>query len=97
MKQIIEKWGNLDKSPDNYVFPFLTGNETPLKQKKRVQGITHRINKHIQKIEDKLGMLNISTYTARHSFASVLKRSGANISYISDSLEHSDLKTTKII
>ena len=37
----------------------------------------------------------ISTYTARHSFASVLKRSGANIAYISESLGHSDLKTTE--
>ena len=37
----------------------------------------------------------ISTYTAIHSFASVLKRSGANIAYISESLGHSDLKTTE--
>jgi len=78
-----------------YVFPFLTGNETPLEQKKRIQDITRRINKHIKKIGDKLGITNISTYTARHSFASVLKRSGANIAYISDSLGHSDLKTTE--
>jgi site-specific recombinase XerD len=42
-----------------------------------------------------LGMGNISTYTARHSFATVLKRSGANIAYISESLGHSDLKTTR--
>jgi integrase len=34
-------------------------------------------------------------YTARHSFASVLKRSRANIAYISDSLGHSDLKITE--
>jgi integrase len=95
MKQIIEKWGNPDKSPNNYVFPFLTGNETPTEQKKRIQDITHRINRHIKKIGDKLGIPNISTYTARHSFASVLKRSGANIAYISDSLGHSDLKTTE--
>lgn len=32
---------------------------------------------------------------ARHFFASVLKRSGVNIAYISDSLGHSDLKTTE--
>jgi len=95
MKHIIEKWGNPDKSPNSYVFPFLTGNETPLEQKKRIQDITRRINKHIKKIGDKISIPNISTYTARHSFASVLKRSGANIAYISDSLGHSDLKTTE--
>jgi hypothetical protein len=30
MKQIIERWGNADKSPDNYVFPFLDGYNTPM-------------------------------------------------------------------
>jgi site-specific recombinase XerD len=34
-------------------------------------------------IGDKLGISGISTYTARHSYASILKRSGANIAYIS--------------
>ena len=42
-----------------------------------------------------LGIGNISTYTARHSFATVLKRAGANIAYISESLGHQDLKTTE--
>jgi integrase len=95
MKQIIEQWGNPDKSPKSYVFPFLTGDETPIDQKKRIQDITRRINKHMKKIGDSLGISGISTYTARHSFATVLKRSGANIAYISDSLGHRDLKTTE--
>jgi site-specific recombinase XerD len=37
----------------------------------------------------------LSTYTARHSYATVLKRSGANIAYISESLWHNDIKTTE--
>jgi len=37
----------------------------------------------------------ISTYTARHSYATVLKRSGANIAFISESLGHADLRTTE--
>jgi len=37
----------------------------------------------------------LSTYSARHSFATVLKRSGANIAYISESLGHADQKTTE--
>jgi len=95
MKKIIERWGNPDQNPDNYVFPFLTGNETPIEQKKRILDITCRINKHMKKIGKSLGISGISTYTARHSFASVLKRSGANIAYISESLGHSDLRTTE--
>ncbi|MDH6309019.1 integrase/recombinase XerD [Dysgonomonas sp. PFB1-18] len=95
MKQIIDKWGNPDKNPNNYIFPFLDGYTTPIEQKKRTQDVTRRINKHLKKIGDNLNISGISTYTARHSFASVLKRSGANIAYISESLGHSDLKTTE--
>jgi integrase len=95
MKQIIERWGNPDKSPNNYIFPFLVGYDTPMEQKKRIQDVTRRINKHLKIIGDKLEIASISTYTARHSYASVLKRSGANIAYISESLGHSNLKTTE--
>lgn len=95
MKRIIDRWGNPDKSPNNYIFPFLDGYNTPIEQKKRTQDVTRRINKRLKMIGDKLGISGISTYTARHSYASVLKRSGANIAYISESLGHSDLKTTE--
>jgi site-specific recombinase XerD len=37
----------------------------------------------------------LTTYSARHSFATVLKRSGAPIEFISESLGHKDLKTTE--
>jgi len=66
-----------------------------MEQKKRVQDVTRRINKHLKIISDKLGISGVSTYTARHSYATVLKRSGANIAYISESLGHSNLKTTE--
>ena len=42
-----------------------------------------------------IAFLNI-TYAARHSFASVLKKSGVNIALISEALGHSDLATTQI-
>lgn len=56
---------------------------------------TRELNKRIKVVSRALGLGDISTYTARHSFATVLKRSGANIAYISESLGHSDLKTTE--
>lgn len=95
MKQIIDRWGNPDKNSNSYIFPFLDGYNTPMEQKKRIQDVTRRINKRLKMIGDNLGISGVSTYTARHSFASVLKRSGANIAYISESLGHSDLKTTE--
>ena len=35
-------------------------------------------------------------YYARHSFATVLKKSGVNIGIISQALGHQDIKTTQI-
>ena len=39
--------------------------------------------------------VNLTTYAARHSFATVLKRGGAKTSYISESLGHSNLTVTE--
>jgi integrase len=93
MKEIIKRW-NANKNQTDYVFPFLTGKEDPTQTKKQVQNITRLINKHIGRIAKRIDIESISTYTARHSFATVLKRSGANIAYISESLGHTDIKTT---
>lgn len=96
MEEIINRWGN-PYHPDSYIFPFLNGNETALERKKITQDVTKRINKKIKRVAQMLGIGDnrISTYTARHSYATILKRSGANIYYISESMGHSDLKTTE--
>lgn len=95
MKAIITKWGNKSQKPDDYIFGFLTGKETPFKEKDVIKATTKLCNKRLKKIGAKLGIGKVSTYTARHSYATVLKRSGANIAYISESLGHNDLKTTE--
>ena len=95
MQAIINRWGNKDRQPDSFIFPVLSGTETALEQKHKTQYLTRAINRRMAAIGKALGIEHISTYTARHSFATVLKRSGANIAYISESLGHQDLKTTE--
>jgi integrase/recombinase XerD len=95
MRTIMDKWGNIDKSPDSYIFGFLIGDETPLQITKRVRDVISNCNRRLRKIGKAIGIEGLSTYTARHSYATVLKRSGANIAYISESLGHKDLKTTE--
>jgi integrase len=56
---------------------------------------TGKMNKRMKKVGRTLGIGNVTTYTARHSYATVLKRSGANIAYISESLGHNSLQTTE--
>ncbi|RJX06625.1 hypothetical protein E1J03_03680 [Phocaeicola dorei] len=41
-------------------------------------------------------ILLLSFHQARHSFATILKKSGVNIGIISQALGHQDIKTTQI-
>lgn len=94
MQNIIDRWGTHPR-PDAFIFGILDGSEDPLRQMHKTQYLTRAINKHMAEVGERLGIGHISTYTARHSFATVLKRSGVNIAYISESLGHADLKTTE--
>lgn len=94
VQNIINKWGN-KPSPENYIFPYLNGKENAEKKQAITKDLTKRINLRMKKIGEELKIGDITTYTARHSFATVLKRSGANIASISESLGHNDLKTTE--
>ena len=94
MRAIIDRWGN-PPAPDRFIFPVLDGQEDAMRRKSKTKYLTRAINKRMKEVGERLGIGNISTYTARHSFATVLKRAGANIAYISESLGHQDLKTTE--
>lgn len=93
MKRIINEHGNIDKN--GYIFPILKGGEDAMRIKLKTQYLTRQINKYMAQIANELGISHISTYTARHSFATVLKRAGVSIAYISESLGHNSLATTE--
>jgi integrase/recombinase XerD len=95
IKKIVKRWGNPERKPDQYIFPYLNGKETPMEVRSKAQDIIRRTNLRLKEIGETMNIDNLSTYTARHSFATVLKRSGANIAYISESLGHADQKTTE--
>jgi len=94
METIIEKWGN-KRIPNNYIFNLINYTTNPEKHKTEVLLLTKRMNQITNMIGKSLGLGNITTYTARHSYATVLKRSGVSISYISESLGHNNIKTTE--
>lgn len=95
-KTIIKKWGNKDQNPNNYIFPILRPGQTSQEQKRLVNQFTGLMNDHLKLIAKFTGInQNLTTYVARHSFATILKRSGASMELISEALGHSELKTTK--
>ena len=93
LQAIIDRWGVQDKS--GFIFPYLIGKETPLERKTVGKELTKRINKRMKLVGEALSIGKTTTYTG-HSFATVLKRGGANIAHISESLGHSNLKTTEV-
>lgn len=94
MCDIMERWGNAP-SKDGYIFPEFRENMTPHQQYAKVRVLTGLINDRMAIVSEELGLPHITTYTARHSFATVLKRSGANIAYISEAMGHSNLLITE--
>jgi integrase len=95
MPDIIKRWGNT-RHPDNYIFPIMEPEAKPERVRELVQDATKTINKYTKRIGAALGLqMPITTYVARHSYATVLKRSGASTEYIREQLGHSSTATTE--
>ncbi len=96
IKGIIERWGNKPTFPDTYVFNILTSGLSPSVELAKIKQATKLVNKYLRRIAKSIGIKEkVSSYSARHSFATILKLSGENIGFISESLGHSDTKTTE--
>lgn len=96
LHKIIEYWGNKDKSPDNYIFPILEHNISPLRQVELTELFVQAINDWMAKIRKKLGIeRKVTTYVARHTFSTIMKRAGASTEFIQESLGHTSIKTTE--
>lgn len=95
IQEIIDKWGNPNEC-DNYIFPFLEGGETLQEIKAKNHDVYTRINKRMREVCEVLGLNRITTYAARHSFATILNRKGVPVSYISQQLGHTSIRTTQI-
>ena len=95
-KEILEKWGNEDRNPEDYVFPVLEPECSPERELALVRQFTKQVNKYMKRIAEACGIeQKVTTYTARHSFATVLKRSNTSKEFISEALGHKDMKTTE--
>jgi integrase/recombinase XerD len=94
--EIIEKWGVKPEDPETYIFNLISANDNPEHELLMIKQATKTINKYMKRIGESLKLdLKLTTYTARHSYATVLKRSGAPVEFISESLGHKDLRTTE--
>lgn len=81
-----------------YLFPILSAFHKTEKQiADRLHKVLSKINKHLKRIGKELNLpIPLTTYVARHSYATVLKRSGVSTSIISESLGHSTERITQV-
>ena len=95
-KEIIKRWKRKKRREDDYVFPFTKKSMSEEDKLKTKNQFIKTINNYMKKIGADIGYDKpLTTYAARHSYATILKRSGAPLGFISESLGHKSLQTTE--
>jgi integrase/recombinase XerD len=95
-QEIIKNWKIGEPDKEDFLFPILKSGLTPEQQFRTIQQAIKQINKYIKRIAEEVKInKEVTTYFARHSYATILKKSGASIEYISESLGHQNLSTTR--
>lgn len=89
MEALIRKY---QKKGQFYLFPILKGENPTFKE---YDSALRLQNKRLGKIGKKIGCY-LSTYVARHTWASIANQKGIPIEIISESMGHDSLKTTMI-
>ena len=96
--QILHRYWKNGKSMDDYIFPILDKDlhQTDTQVFNRLHKVLAQVNKSLKQIADLAGLDHLTTYVARHTYATVLKRAGVSIAIISETMGHSDISTTQI-
>lgn len=95
--EIIKAWGNWAGSmnPNAYVFPILRDGLTLDQINNRVHDFIADTNDGLKSACASLELPRMTTYWARHTFATVAYKKGAGIEFIQKALGHADVKTTQ--
>jgi integrase len=96
---ILERYKGDDFYPNAYIFPILNTalHKTPAQIHNRCSKIMGQVNQDLKTIGTSVGITTpLTTYVARHAFASALKHSGVSTAVISEAMGHTDERTTQI-
>lgn len=94
MQAIVDKY---DTSDTPYLLPIIKNNGTDKEERRQYINSVHLINKKLKKIGVQLGLtLPLTTYVARHGWASIAKAKHVPLSTISEAMGHTSERTTLI-
>jgi integrase/recombinase XerD len=85
------------QSDDGYIFPILYRiQDTPRKIDQRIESALQDVNEDLKEFGNKVGLeRKVTTYSARHSFATHLSQNGVDISIIQSALGHETEEQTR--
>lgn len=92
MQEIIDKYATGDSS---YLLPIIKENGTD--KRTQYRNCAHLVNDKLRKIGEQLGLeIPLTSYVARHSWASIAKSKNIPVSTISEAMGHDSESTTRI-
>lgn len=92
---LIEKYSSNDSQ---YLFPILSDfHKTDIQQANRIHKVISKVNERLKQMGNALNLpITLTTYVARHSQATVMKRAGVSTSVIREIMGHSSERVTQI-
>lgn len=95
-KSIIENYRNKDTSPNKFVFPILDMKLSNEQMHRKIKLFTRFVNQHIKLLAKANGLPEkLSSYWARHSFATLSIQGGASIEFVQEAFGHQNISTTQ--
>lgn len=92
MQEIVDKYDTTDTP---YLLPVIRNNGMDVR--KQYINEAHRINRNLKKIGVQLGLsIPLTTYVARHAWASIAKSKNVSLATISEAMGHDSENTTRI-
>lgn len=94
MQAIVDRYASLT-SGSPYLLPIITRQDgTERRQYERAE---HNVNRNLKKVGVMAGIgIPLTTYVARHTWASTMRDMGCDLSVVSAGLGHENLRTTQI-
>lgn len=95
-EKIIDKWGSKNGTSDDYIFNIIDKEMSPETIEKKIHQFIKTTNYWNRKLAGKLEIkADMTTYYARHTFSTMMKRMGASTELIREQLGQSSTKVTE--
>ena len=94
---LLKKWATIKQSDsNNFLFKIIEEADSIIIRRKKIAQFLQTTNLWMKGMGKELNFdLDLTTYVARHSFATILIKSGAPIEFASQSLGHTTITTTQ--